>query len=105
MTLGAGFYMISVNHGIYGINKLNGNTPSGDLISLYAPTTAGTYGQILQSTGNSTQGPIWVDKPEGFKLSDLPQFTNRLELDISSASGLNGLVTFPIVESSNFAVD
>lgn len=38
-------------------------------------------------------------------LQDLPQFTNKLEIDLSYAPSLNGFITFPIVSSSNFYVN
>lgn len=38
-------------------------------------------------------------------LQDLPQFTNKLEIDLSYTPSLNGFITFPIVSSSNFYVN
>ena len=38
-------------------------------------------------------------------MQDLPQFTNKIEIDMSKATSLAGLLTLPIVESSNFYVN
>lgn len=38
-------------------------------------------------------------------MQDLPQFTNKIEIDMIKATSLAGLLTLPIVESSNFYVN
>ena len=50
-------------------NSINGDTSS---VSIYAPTTSGTAGQILQASGSGA--PIWVDMP-----STGPEYLNGTE--------------------------
>lgn len=42
-----------------GLDRINGNTHTHNQ-SIYAPTTSGTLGQILQSNG-ANNAPIWID--------------------------------------------
>lgn len=44
-----------------GLDRINGNTHTPNQ-SIYAPTTSGTSGQILQSNGANT-APTWIDMP------------------------------------------
>ena len=55
--------------------------------------------------GLTKNGKDVLTVDDSFDLQDLPQFTNKLEIDLSYAPSLNGLVTFPIVSSSNFYVN
>ena len=47
-----------------GFGKVNGIEGNGNAqaLGIYAPTTSGTSGQILQSTGENSE-PIWIDLP------------------------------------------
>lgn len=54
------------------LNKLNGTMGNSDI---YAPTSGGTAGQILQSNGNSA--PTWVDQSE-LGLATLDDITNAI---------------------------
>lgn len=55
--------------------------------------------------GLTKNGKEVLTVDDNFDLQDLPQFTNKLEIDLSYAPSLNGLITFPIVSSSNFYVN
>ena len=43
------------------LSRLNGSTPSS-LLSIYAPTSSGESGQVLQSNGENN-APTWIDMP------------------------------------------
>lgn len=45
---------------------LNGTSKAGDTASFYAPTSAGTNGQVLKSSGSGA--PIWGDLPSTFPI-------------------------------------
>lgn len=47
------------------LSRLNGSTPSS-LLSIYAPTSSGESGQVLQSNGQNN-APTWIDAPNGIK--------------------------------------
>lgn len=48
------------------VNNITLNGQSNQNPSFFAPTTAGTSGQILQSNG-SNQAPTWINVPQSFK--------------------------------------
>lgn len=72
--------------------SLNGNI--NDLaISIYAPITSGTSGQILQSNGNSI--PTWIDMPSGLPVTETftIESTSWSELSDSSPYTYSATVT------------
>ena len=47
-----------------------------------------------------------IDFPEGggISIADLPKFVNKIYINMANATALNGLMSLPCVESSNFIV-
>lgn len=73
--------------------ELNGQDKTGEQASFYAPTTAGTDGQILMSKGTNTD-PEWADySPDGY----MPSF---LEGSLVFAGG-----TLPEVDGNSLTFD
>lgn len=46
----------------WSLHTINGRTPTGQ-INIYAPTSSGVKGQLLQSSGNTGLPPTWIDNP------------------------------------------
>ena len=58
---------------------LNGTSKSASTANFYAPTTAGTAGQILKSNG--TGAPVWADMSinvESFTIADIDSICNTI---------------------------
>lgn len=63
-------------------------------------------GEEVTEYNGSEEKTIVIESGGGkLNLQDLPQFTNKIEIDMSKATSLAGLLTLPIVESSNFYVN
>lgn len=63
-------------------------------------------GEEVTEYNGSEEKTIVIESGGGkLNLQDLPQFTNKIEIDMSKSTSLAGLLTLPIVESSNFYVN
>ena len=77
------------------------------------PTTLPNPQKLIIQQGDTTteyngseEKTITIESGGGeFDLQDLPQFTNKIEIDMSKATSLAGLLTLPIVSSTNFYVN
>lgn len=63
-------------------------------------------GEEVTEYNGSEEKTITIESDGGeLDLQSLPQFTNKIEIDMSKATALAGLLTLPIVSSSNFYVN
>lgn len=88
------------NKTLYQIFNVYNDITSGLQISKQDKLTAGENVTISEDNVISVTGG-----GGGLNIADLPKFTNKLYIDMSKASSLAGVLTLPIVSSSNFIVD
>ena len=80
-------------------------TASGNMSTIYAPTTVGTAGQILQSNGSGA--PVWADVTglaiqNSLKTTDKKTYADPVASYITLENGLQGIrIKLPFKDTSN----
>lgn len=106
-ALSTGSNLVTERDVYYGTPKINGAKTYNSNTSIYAPTSVGTSGQVLKSSGNGA--PVWgsVDVT-GITQMDTVTINSGTSVALETGSGSNSDITAngsPIMTSANFVLD